>query len=109
MPDSTSWRKFKQDTTHADPPETDRIILAAEGQYERSGKPKGFAVFWGETFDNNTPQLAYRVYYFSPVASAECERALSILRAEESKAPSDTEEPLELRVGDPETAWDLLK
>jgi hypothetical protein len=83
------WRKVRQAESNADPIESDRVLRMAERRYKDEGEPDGFEVRLGHTeFDDDKGDDAYRIYYFSPVASGVCATALDVLRATPEEEPT---------------------
>jgi hypothetical protein len=93
----TTWNRFRQAESNADPLENDRVLMMARQRQKDAGEPAGFAVVIDTEYDDATPQEAYRVYYFSPVASEVFKSALEVLGAKESDAPTTNRGPV---VGD---------
>jgi hypothetical protein len=95
------------------PADNERVVAVARRRFDESTDQKGFAVFSKGLFDEAKPSEFRRSFYFSPGASVDCSGALISLRAEKCEKPSDDAEEgeprLKLEVGDPATAWDLLK
>lgn len=107
MESETPWGEFKQPTSAADPLDNDRVIRMAVHRYEETGKPRGFLVYRGSTYDEARPDEWYRVYRFSPVATDKCKGSIAL---EPSDAPTVEEmELLKLLVGSTEDERDLLK
>jgi hypothetical protein len=73
------------------------VLNMARQRQKDAGNPPGFAIVIDTKYDDATPDDAYRVYYFSPVASEVCKSALEVLGAEESDEPTTNRGPV---VGD---------
>lgn len=107
MEDLTSWYKIRKRTSTGDPIEEIRELALIT--YGATGKPADFAVFSALEYDETQPREAYRLIYFSSVASKYCMTIISKFYGTESEAPSSDEEGIRVLVGDENDAKALLK
>ncbi len=87
-----------------------RLVDVTQKRYEDDGKNAAFALFSKSLHDTARWRDAFRLYYFSPRASETCAGLAGSQPCNKpSQATEEGEPRLKLEVGDPQTAWDLLK